>query len=317
MTAPQNVFAVRPVGQTPDAFLQECFRRMVRHREGVLDGRDPETIHSMRVASRRLRAAIAFFRGQVPRRRRRRASRTVKRITNGLGEVRQLDVSFTLLDLLIAESPDARNAADFARLLLAADRGRALARAQLAIQRTDFGKLRRRILKVEKTLRGCNAASLSERARSRVEKRAERLAALWEGDGSKPAAGSLADAKQPLHAMRIATKKLRYALETGERTCGWRPRRVIKTARDVQEALGHLHDLEVLRHWCEARGGIPGGPLHALARHIQERESASLHAVTALRGAARETFLQPFGARPSRRAPARKTVPSTMQRQAT
>jgi CHAD domain-containing protein len=316
MASPRNVIAFGPDGQTPAAFLEECFRRMARHRGGVLAGRDPEAIHSMRVASRRLRAALAFFRGELPRRRRRRAARTIRRITSGLGEVRQLDVSFALLDRFIAESPAARNAAEFARLLLAADRGRALARAQRAILRTDFARLRRRILKVEKTLWGCNATSLSERARNRVAKRAERLAAFWEDNGTEPAAGTFADAKQSLHAMRIATKKLRYALETGERTCGWRPRRAIKTARDVQQALGHLHDLEVLRHWCEARGGCPGGPLHALAQHIQERETAALSAATALRGAVRETLLQPFAAPRRPRAAAPKTPSSTMQRQA-
>jgi CHAD domain-containing protein len=140
--------------------------------------------------------------------------------------------------------------------------------------------------------------------------------ALWEDNGTEPAAGTFMDPKQPLHAMRIATKKLRYGLETGERTCGWRPRRAIEAARDVQEALGRLHDLEVLRHWCEARGGRPGGPLHVLSRHIQERETAALAAVTALRGATRDTLLQPLRARPSRPAAARKTAPSAIHRQA-
>jgi len=288
---------------------------MVRHRKGVLAGRDPEAVHQMRVASRRLRAALAFFRSEVPGKRRRRASRAVTRITNRLGEVRQLDVSSALLDHLIAESPAARNAAEFARPLLAADRGRALVVAQRAIARTDFGKLRRRIQKVQKALRGCDTESLSDRARRRVSRRGKRLAALWGDNRAGPAAGVPADPKQPLHAIRIATKKLRYSLEAGQRICGWHPRHTIGKAREVQEVLGHLHDLEVLRHWCKARSARSGGPLHALARHIEEQETAvALGAVMALREAACAALMRPLQARPSRRAAAGMTASSTVQR---
>ncbi|MBV9278754.1 MAG: CHAD domain-containing protein [Chloroflexi bacterium] len=68
------------------------FEEMMAFREAALAGEDPEGVHDMRVASRRLRAAIELFHDVFPRRRLRPMLRSVKDLADALGQVRDLDV---------------------------------------------------------------------------------------------------------------------------------------------------------------------------------------------------------------------------------
>ena len=64
-------------------------------------------------------------------------------------------------------------------------------------------------------------------------------------------------APEALHQVRIAAKKLRYALEiadeSGAAPCG----ETLRTIKRVQDALGRLHDLQVLQHHVAAVGAAP------------------------------------------------------------
>jgi CHAD domain-containing protein len=78
---------------------------------GVLDLDEIERVHDMRVASRRLRAALEVFRPCFPRKRHRRALKRVKELADALGERRDRDVSIEFLTGFLEAVP-------------AADRGR-------------------------------------------------------------------------------------------------------------------------------------------------------------------------------------------------
>lgn len=81
------------------------WREMMSYREGTLLGEDIEELHAMRVSSRRLRAAMDAFAGAFPPRSFRRNLRVVKRVTDTLGEARDLDVAIAhLRDMLPAMS---------------------------------------------------------------------------------------------------------------------------------------------------------------------------------------------------------------------
>jgi CHAD domain-containing protein len=54
-------------------------------------------------------------------------------------------------------------------------------------------------------------------------------------------------AQERVHAVRIAVKQLRYALELAHETGLARVARAIRTTRAVQDTLGRLHDLEMLQ----------------------------------------------------------------------
>jgi CHAD domain-containing protein len=68
------------------------------HSEGVLDTADIERVHAMRVATRRLRAAMEIFAAAFPRKEHKRALREVKALADTLGERRDPDVHIAELE---------------------------------------------------------------------------------------------------------------------------------------------------------------------------------------------------------------------------
>lgn len=78
---------------------------MMSYRDGTLLGEDIEELHSMRVSSRRLRAAMDAFEGAFPHKTFRPLLRQVKEITDVLGDARDLDVAIEGLTRLVPEIP--------------------------------------------------------------------------------------------------------------------------------------------------------------------------------------------------------------------
>lgn len=81
------------------------------HSDGVLDLGDIERLHDMRVATRRLRAALEVFDSCFPRKRHRGALKRVRRLADALGERRDRDVAIEFLVGLEAETPEPDRAA--------------------------------------------------------------------------------------------------------------------------------------------------------------------------------------------------------------
>ncbi|HUG14371.1 MAG TPA: CHAD domain-containing protein [Thermomicrobiales bacterium] len=71
--------------------IETRFDEMLRHKSRTILGRDPEALHDMRVASRRLRAAMDVAVTCFPRKYG-YFHRTVKELTDVLGGVRDYDV---------------------------------------------------------------------------------------------------------------------------------------------------------------------------------------------------------------------------------
>src|SRR3954447_22507359 len=70
---------------------------------GVLDTDDIERVHDMRVATRRLRAAMEIFARAFPKKEHRRALKDVKELADTLGERRDPDVHIEELQRIAAE----------------------------------------------------------------------------------------------------------------------------------------------------------------------------------------------------------------------
>jgi CHAD domain-containing protein len=71
---------------------------VVQHAGGVLDVSEIERLHDMRVATRRLRAALEVFRPCFPRDEFKATLREVKAIADALGERRDRDVTIAALE---------------------------------------------------------------------------------------------------------------------------------------------------------------------------------------------------------------------------
>lgn len=76
------------------------------HSSGVLDLDDVERVHAMRVATRRLRAALEIFAPCFSHKRHRKALKRVKALADALGVRRDLDVEIELLASLEPEVAD-------------------------------------------------------------------------------------------------------------------------------------------------------------------------------------------------------------------
>lgn len=72
---------------------------------------DVEPLHDMRVATRRLRAALEVFAPAFPAKRHRKALKRVKALADALGERRDRDVAIEFLAGFAGEAPEADRAA--------------------------------------------------------------------------------------------------------------------------------------------------------------------------------------------------------------
>jgi CHAD domain-containing protein len=73
---------------------------VLEHSRGVLDTRDIERVHAMRVATRRLRAALEIFKPCFPRSSYKAVLKEVKALADALGERRDSDVAIEMLEVV-------------------------------------------------------------------------------------------------------------------------------------------------------------------------------------------------------------------------
>jgi CHAD domain-containing protein len=116
------------------------------HSRGVLDTEDVERVHDMRVATRRLRAAMEVFESCFPRKRFRKALKEVKALADALGARRDCDVEIELLERF-AEETDPADGEAVAKLVdrLREEQRRTNDALSLFVTEERLAKLRRRL----------------------------------------------------------------------------------------------------------------------------------------------------------------------------
>ena len=298
-----------------ELLIRQRLRALVRALPGAEKG-EVEPIHRARVATRRLREALplALAHGRA-----RKLERKVRRLTRALGPVRELDVALQTLDTLDTASVPAA-ALSRLRQVIRLERRRLHADMCREVTRVDLEKLRHRIGRL--AARG----RLTFRAPARDPRRLTRAQALAARRALRlrAAIDSAAGIYLPdrLHEVRIASKKLRYALEVTRDLSGSRAGAGLRLLKEVQDLLGRMHDLQVLQAYvAEVHAGFePGsGVSHhgfgVLAQHL-ERECRHLHgryvaAAPALRDipAAVIAGVVPQLARRARRRPVKMGLP--------
>ena len=78
---------------------------MLRHEAGSIDGSDIEALHDMRVAVRRMRAAVQLFRPYLPKKHAAYLRKDLRRLGRALGPARDCDVMLANLEAYRAELP--------------------------------------------------------------------------------------------------------------------------------------------------------------------------------------------------------------------
>jgi CHAD domain-containing protein len=140
-----------PFGRAAARVIEVRAAEVFEHAEGVLDTAEIERLHDMRVATRRLRAALEVFAPCFPAKRQRKALKRVKALSDALGERRDRDVSIEFLDGFASEAPAADRPA-LARLIerLRDEQRRANDELAPLVKPKRLRKLRRRLHELTK-----------------------------------------------------------------------------------------------------------------------------------------------------------------------
>src|SRR5690349_2658077 len=81
------------------------FNELGGFQQAALDWTDPEGVHSMRVASRRLRSALRDFMPYLRKRPLAHVLKQLRSIADALGEVRDQDVAIEALEAMVSKAP--------------------------------------------------------------------------------------------------------------------------------------------------------------------------------------------------------------------
>jgi CHAD domain-containing protein len=214
----------------------------------------------MRVATRRLRAALPLFNGCLPRRKGGVWVDEIRRITRSLGMARDADVQIEVLERYYESLDNPEFTRGIARLLLRLRQRREALQPDVVVAIDRFN----------------NSGTLPEMresllAQGMLEEGLPFDRALYRhaNDSLQPRLAEflgydsivrLPERVTELHAMRIAAKRLRYTMETFAPLYANGLKSWLNSIRDTQETLGSIHDCDVwgtfLPAWKRRTGGM-------------------------------------------------------------
>jgi CHAD domain-containing protein len=232
-----------PVSTTRSELLKKRVDQFTRVLQAVEEG-DVRALHQARVASRRMRELLPML--QLGGAAARKIGRRLRKITARLGTVRELDDLVTLIDELHVSGRRESGGLGRVGVRVSKDRDRARKRLASQLPVADMVRLARKLSRIADDLTEGERASSKTNARSwrwaidaRVAKRAGSLSSVIADAGAL----YLPDR---LHAVRIATKKLRYALELSAEASQERSSADLRVLKRAQELLGRMHDVQML-----------------------------------------------------------------------
>ncbi|MBI5922762.1 MAG: CHAD domain-containing protein [Betaproteobacteria bacterium] len=212
--------------------------------DGALSSNDPEFIHQMRVATRRLRSALRLFAPRLPPRLAEQILPELRILTGRLGQARDFDVLLTEIaaPVLHAVPGEPRLAA-----LIGAVTQRQNTAREAAVKHLQSIAYSRLLLHTTALLHkppfsdtdcaaAADAETLGSFARTRLKRLRKKVLTL----------ATLAAIDDPvsLHRLRIGIKRLRYALEFFSPLLADKPlQSLLAELARLQDELGQLNDL--------------------------------------------------------------------------
>jgi CHAD domain-containing protein len=251
--------------------------RMLAREAGTREGRDPEELHAMRVATRRQRAAWRVFGGSFRAGRTKRYRNGLREIASRLGAVRDLDVLLEAADIYRSDFTvseqralepllaDWREHRDDARVLL--------------VRELDSDGYRRWVDEYRDFVRteGVAVVPVGPTQPHRVrDTAASRLWSAYEQVRGYEPVLRWADV-ETLHELRIAGKWLRYTLEFEREALGDDAAPLIARVTALQDHLGLMNDANVSASMArtflvEHAGELSPLESAAIGRYLVSRE---------------------------------------------
>ncbi|HXE95773.1 MAG TPA: CHAD domain-containing protein [Dongiaceae bacterium] len=219
----------------------DFFLQLTRAREAF----DPEAIHDLRVASRRLREGIALFGHCFRKRQLAPLRKELKDLTTMLGSIRNTDEAILFFSNL-PENRDSASAGAAMKIVatLQTKRGEEQRELKRELKKIDPGALLGRIdgfcsnprifnpdaRGLFQPIADCLLEAMAVREKAILELLPE---ALVEENVSAQ------------HRLRIAVKHFRYRLEFMSPLASDDYKKIYSALKEYQEVLGHMHDLDV------------------------------------------------------------------------
>lgn len=239
------VTSLPPVPSTAEVVAYAIRRSVAVHIDnapGVALGSDPEHLHRARVAIRRLRSDLRTFEPLLDSSWSRGLRSDLRELARVMGAVRDADVLIARFDGCASRLPS-RAGVDtlIASLVAARTAGQRELTAYMAsgAYATLLDRLveaaRAPALDAEGLASADTLGRLVRRPWRRLTKTVNRL------PDDPP--------DEMLHAVRIRTKRVRYAAEAVAPVLGKQARRFAKGAKRLQKVLGTLHDASVAHEW--------------------------------------------------------------------
>jgi len=251
--APTAVNASMQIDEVALANLRRYLSAWDLHEPGARLGDDPEELHDLRVAGRRLDAILRQFRAYLPASLV-RIRPTLKKVLRALGEARDLDVALLELDAFARELSEADQAnLEALQEHLRSERARARTRMlslldSSAVQK-DLGQLRLELAAPSSANEVPGAPALEvvpQLIRTRYKKVRKGANALTPGSPM-----------DSYHAVRGSVKKLRYVLESVAVIFGKPASGMVRSLRRWQEKLGTQQDADVAGQRLQALAAAP------------------------------------------------------------
>jgi triphosphatase len=276
--APAEVDASMRVDEVALANLRRYLSAWDRHEPGARLGDDPEELHDLRVAGRRLDAILRQFGTYLPASLV-RIRPTLKKVLRTLGNARDLDVALLELEAFSRELSEADQAnLEPLNQHLRSERARARTRMlslldSSAVQK-DFDKLRAGLAQPSGVANEAPQVPALEVVANLIRARYKKV--------RKRANGLTPDSSmESYHATRGSVKKLRYALESVAVILGKPANGMVRSLRRWQERLGVQQDADVAGQRLRALAaappkGLPPGTLFLMGRlaaHYADRAS--------------------------------------------
>jgi triphosphatase len=251
---PQAVHA-GPVILDPEATLEaalqrvglQCLTHLLRNEPIVFAG-EPEGIHQMRVAVRRLRSVLSALKPMLPLEHHRRVSEELKWLTHALGPARNWDIFAASLLRPVSDALSADQKLEHFISAVERRRHAAFDNAKQEILSQRYTKSTLRLFRWFEA-RGWREQPLSEHAALLLAPIANAAPELIERCYVRARKRSKRFAEQtPIqrHRLRIALKKLRYIIEFLESLFAKNQvRSFLKRLKSLQDFLGHANDVRV------------------------------------------------------------------------
>jgi CHAD domain-containing protein len=227
------------------------FQRMLYHEPGTRTGEDIEELHDMRVATRRMRAALRVFGNYLNTKQMAPFAKGLKRTGRTLGAMRDLDVFWEKTQRYLDTLPVGRQGdLDPLRAVWQAEREKARESMLAYLDSECYVQFKEQFGEFLQTPGAGALPEISEKGEPLPHRLRhvlpvivhQRMAAVRSYDEWVTGEGV---PLERLHQLRIAAKGLRYTLEFFEEVLGAEAKALIKEIKGLQDHLGDLQDAVV------------------------------------------------------------------------